>query len=91
MDSPDAIDLGREALWAAVRLAGPLLLAALLAAVASSFFQTVLQIQDPALSFVPKLLAVLATCAVCLPWLLEQLVEYTRTLVSEIPQTLTGG
>ena len=86
-----AIDLGREALWSALWLAAPLLLAALAAAVGSSLLQTLLQIQDPALSFIPKLLAVLIVFAVCLPWMLEHLVEYTRTLMAEVPYRATGG
>ena len=47
--------------------------------------QTVTQIQEQTLSFVPKLLAVATTFLVALPWMLQLLVEYTSQLFRSLP------
>ena len=53
--------------------------------------QAVTQIQEPSLSFVARVAAMLAALSFCLPWIFEQLVEYSRTLISSIPQMIVGG
>ena len=75
------------ALW----LAAPLLLAALAAAVVIGLIQALFQMHDPTISFVPKLVATVAAVMLCLPWLIERLVEYSQILLTHIPQTITGG
>ncbi len=91
MDVHQAIDLTREAVTMGLWLCAPLLLVALGAAVVVGFVQALFQMHDPTISFVPKLVATAAAVALCLPWLLERLVEYFQFLVTNIPQTLAGG
>jgi len=75
------------ALW----LGAPLLVVALLTAVGVGFLQALFQMHDPTISFVPKLVATVIAVALCLPWLIERLVEYSQVLITHIPQTLAGG
>ena len=78
-------DLARNAMMVTVLLAAPLLLVALLIGLLVSVFQTVTQIQEQTLSFVPKLLGVGLTLLVALPWMLQLLVEYTTQLFRSLP------
>ena len=48
--------------------------------------QTVTQIQEQTLSFVPKLLGVAVTFLLALPWMLQLLVEYTSKLFRSLPE-----
>ena len=76
-----AIDLGREALWVAVKLSFPILLSALIVGALISVLQAATQLQDQTLNQVPKMFTVAAVVFVTLPWILAALAEYTQDLV----------
>lgn len=87
--TPDlAIEIGQRALWVAVLLAGPILLAALLVGLLVGMFQAATQINEQTLSFVPKLAALAAVLFLLTPWMTSVLVDFTRTLVQAIPGIL---
>jgi flagellar biosynthetic protein FliQ len=78
-------DLARNAIMVAMLIAAPLLVVALLVGLVVSILQTMTQVQEQTLSFVPKLIAVGATLLVALPWMLQLLVEYTANLLRSLP------
>ncbi len=87
MDSADlslAVDLGREALWVAVKLSFPILLAAIVVSAVISILQATTQLQDQTLNQVPKMFTVAAAVFILLPWILAVLVEYTNDLVRDM-------
>ena len=87
MDGGDlslAVDLGREALWVAIKLSFPILISALLVGAMISVLQAATQLQDPTLNQVPKMFAVAAVVFLMLPWILAVLVEYTHELVKDM-------
>jgi flagellar biosynthetic protein FliQ len=87
MDSADlslAVDLGREALWVAVKLSLPILLAAIVVSAVISILQATTQLQDQTLNQVPKMFTVAAVIFLMLPWILAVLVDYTRDLVRDM-------
>ena len=79
-----AVDLGREALWVAVKLSFPILLAALIVGGMISVLQAATQLQDPTLNQVPKMFAVAAMVFLMLPWVLAVLAEYTHEIVKDM-------
>jgi flagellar biosynthetic protein FliQ len=79
------IDLSRDAILTALMLAAPLLLIALGVGLVISIIQSVTQIQEQTLAFVPKLVLVGGTFIVGLPWLLQILIKFTVTLIRGIP------
>ena len=81
MDANYAIDLGREALTTALVLGAPLLLVALAVALVVGVLQALTQIQDQTLAFIPKIVAVVVAAGVCLPWLVQRMVEYSQQLL----------
>ena len=87
MDSGDlglAVDVGREALWVAVKLSFPILLSALIVGALISVLQAATQLQDQTLNQVPKMFTVAAAVFVLLPWILAVLAEYTHDLVRDM-------
>ena len=87
MDGGDlslAVDLGREALWVAVKLSFPVLISALVVGALISVLQAATQLQDPTLNQVPKIFAVAAVVFLLLPWILAVLAEYTHELVKDM-------
>jgi len=81
--------MGHQAIMVALALAAPPLLAALLSGLIVSLLQAATQINEMTLSFIPKILAVVATVMIAGPWMLNLLLDYMRTLFASIP-TLAG-
>ena len=90
MNPLDVIDLSREALLQAGILCAPLLGAALLAGLLMGMLQTVTQVQDQAVSNVPRILAVIVVLALCLPWMVDRAMDYSQSLYHDIPRTVSG-
>ena len=80
-----ALDLFREALWLTAMIVGVLVVPSLLVGLVVAMFQAATQINEQTLSFLPRLLVVLLTLIVLGPWLIRQLMEYTQTLIGNIP------
>ena len=85
MDPQDAIDLGREALWTVLLIGSPVLVAGMIVGLVISLFQTLTQIQEQSVVFVPKLIVMLLVLSVTLPWLIARMLQYTTDLISGIP------
>jgi flagellar biosynthetic protein FliQ len=75
-----------QALTVTLKISMPFLLAGLLVGLVVSVFQAVTQIQEQTLAFIPKILVTGAVLALGGPWMLDQLVAYTRELLMGIPQ-----
>ena len=75
-------------LWKAAYISAPLLLSLLLVGVLVSVFQVVTQIQEMSLTFIPKLIVAVVVLAVAGPWMLGQLMAYSRSLIESIPRLL---
>ncbi len=72
----DIIDVANQMLWTCLMLSLPPLLTALVVGVSVSLMQTVTSIQEMTLTFVPKLLAVVAVVSMAMPWLIDFIGEY---------------
>ena len=91
MPAQSAVDLAREALVQVILVASPIVVVAVLAGLLISMLQTLTQVQDQAVGVIPRLLAVLGALIICLPWMLQQMVEYSQTLFEQIPRSIAGG
>ena len=80
-----AVDLFREALWLTALIVGLLVMPSLLVGLLVAVFQAATQINEQTLSFIPRLLVMLLTLIGAGPWLVRELMEYTQTLVQNIP------
>ena len=89
MNPSSIIDIGVQALWTAAQLAAPILVTALVVGFAISVFQSITQIQETSLSFVPKAVAVSIALIICGQWMIAVIVQFTLNLFHEIP-TLVG-
>jgi len=90
MNQDTVVNLASQAMSLALKIAGPLLLAALLIGLLVSVFQAVTQIQEQSLSLIPKIAGVAVVVLVLGPWMLGQLVSYTTALFTAIP-TMVGS
>ena len=90
MNPAAVIDIGVQALVVAAKLGAPMLVPALVVGFAISVFQSITQIQEVTLSFVPKAVAVAIALVIAGQWMIAEIVTFTTTLYERIPQ-LVGG
>jgi len=90
VNSQQVIDIGTAALVVCAKVAGPFLFVVLAIGVVVGLFQSVTQLQEPTLSFVPKLLGAAIVIAVSGNWMMMELVTFSRELIGAIPQFLEG-
>jgi flagellar biosynthetic protein FliQ len=90
MTPETVMEIGRNALAVTVMLAAPMLIIALVLGLVIGMIQAATQIQEMTLSFIPKLLGLVAVLAVGGHWMLGLIVDYTRDLIQAIPGLLVG-
>lgn len=88
MNVDSAVEMTRHAVMVSLIIGAPVMLIAMFVGLVISLLQAVTQLQDQTLSFVPKILAMVATILVLLPWLFGQLIDYTHELWKNIPLNL---
>ncbi len=88
MNPEDAVELGREAVNITLVLGSPLLAAGLVVGLVVGLLQAVTQIQEQTVSFVPKLIVMIVVLSLALPWLVQEMVQYSHDLIENIPNTL---
>jgi flagellar biosynthetic protein FliQ len=66
-------------------VAGPPLLVGLVVGILVGFFQTITQIQEFTLTFVPKMLAVFICLFLMMSWMSNKLITFTTNLIEQIP------
>ena len=86
MTVESAVYLGQEALLTAMFIGGPLLMTALVVGSLVSIVQTVTQVQEMTLVFVPKILAVMLVLGVAGAWMLQLLVSYSTGVFMSIQE-----
>jgi len=91
MEAQDAINITQQAMLTALLLGAPVLLAGVLVGLIIGLAQALTQVQDQTVAFVPKIIAMVAVLILCLPWLIQKMVEYSEVLITNIPKTISGG
>jgi flagellar biosynthesis protein FliQ len=79
------ISLAMQAMQVALKVGLPLMLVGLIVGLLVSIFQAVTQIQEQTLSFIPKILGLVAVIAIAGPWMLSTIVDWTTDLWQQIP------
>jgi flagellar biosynthetic protein FliQ len=86
MTQDTVISLVVDMMSVTIKVAAPMLLAGLIVGLLVSVLQAVTQIQEQTLSFIPKIMALVAVVAIAGPWMLGTIVTWTTELWTQIPQ-----
>ncbi len=81
--------IGQQALWVTMLISAPLLLSALGIGLIIGMFQAATQINEMTLSFIPKLLVLVAALGIAGPWMLQIIMTFTRQLFEQIPTSIS--
>lgn len=80
MTVDDVVFLGRDAMLVTLLASTPMLVSGMLIGLIISIFQSVTQIQEITLTFVPKIMIVMAMFVVFMPWMLGIVLTFVQPL-----------
>mgnify|MGYP001498602160 CR=1 FL=1 len=84
MSEVDVIDVGRNALWVVIKVAGPIMFLGLISGLIIALFQALTTIQEMTLTFVPKIIVIFIAIVVLLPFMIETVTGFADTLFDRI-------
>ena len=90
MTQDTVVSVAVSAMELALKVGAPIMLVALVIGLGVSVFQAVTQIQEPTLSFIPKIVGRAVVVVIAGPWMLSQLITWTQQLYAGIP-SMVGG
>lgn len=79
------LQIGQEALRTTVLLAGPMLGFGLAAGLLMGILQAVTSVHEMTLVIIPKMGAVILALVFFSPWMINILIDFTTTLITNIP------
>ncbi len=88
MSDNDVMHLAVQAMILGTKLAGPILIVSLVMGFIISLLQSVTQVQEMTLTFVPKLIAVAIIMLFLGNWMMHEIVTFTATIIKDIPNYL---
>jgi len=88
MDLAGVVEIANGAIEAMIALLAPALLVILVLGLVLGILQAATQVNESAVAFVPKVLALLVFFMLAGPLLLRSLVDYTRSILERIPSLL---
>lgn len=80
----DAIAIGRDAIFVCFMVAAPVLLISMIVGLVISIFQAVTQIQEPTLTFIPKIIASALTILFFGPFMLALLTDFMTRVFTHV-------
>lgn len=86
MNETEVIEICREAILVMLKVVGPIMLAGLITGIIVSLIQTVTQIQEQSLTFIPKMLVIFGMTIWLLPFMMATLTTFTHMLSDRIIQ-----
>jgi flagellar biosynthetic protein FliQ len=81
----------RDAMYQVLLIAAPILLASLLVGLLMGIVQAATQINETALSFIPKLIAIVLVLVVAGPWMVDGMVEFMRHSLTSFRDVLDNS
>ena len=84
MEAPEVLDIGQSALWTMLKIGAPVMVTALAVGLVISLIQALTQIQEMTLTFVPKIVAIVAALLLFMPFMLSSLTGFTQGLFARI-------
>tara|TARA_A100000164_G_scaffold340660_1_gene336768 strand:- start:169 stop:435 length:267 start_codon:yes stop_codon:yes gene_type:complete len=84
MNEAAVIEVGREALWVVLKVAGPIMAAGLAIGLVIALFQALTTIQEMTLTFVPKIIIIFIAVIIFMPWMMSTMSVFAEQLFDRI-------
>ena len=80
MNEAAVVEVGREALWVILKVAGPIMASGLAIGLLIALFQALTTIQEMTLTFVPKIIVIFTAVIIFLPWMMQTVTIFAQQL-----------
>ncbi len=84
MDEVQVIDVARDAIWTLIVVSAPVLLIAMGIGLLIGIIQTLTQIQEITLVFVPKILIVFIALLMMIPFMSEKMMSFSENIFDRV-------
>lgn len=84
MNEVAVVQIGAEALMIILKVASPIMMAGLVVGLIIALFQALTSIQEMTLTFVPKIIIIFMSIVVFLPFMMNQVIDFGRSLFDRI-------
>ncbi|MEK9722374.1 MAG: flagellar biosynthesis protein FliQ, partial [Rhodospirillaceae bacterium] len=84
MNEAAVVEIGREALWVIIQVAGPIMMAGLAIGLTIALFQALTTIQEMTLTFVPKILVLFPAVILFLPWRMQVVTVFANQMFDRL-------
>lgn len=84
MTAVEVVDIMRDGIWVLIKVAGPAMIVSLVIGIAISLFQALTQLQEPTLTFVPKILAIFGTLILTMPFMIGTMIAFMEQIAIRI-------
>ncbi len=85
MDLGASLDIGRAAFFMALSTSAPILVIGMVVGLTISVIQSVTQLQEQTLTFVPKIAAMVIAAAYFIPWIANRMLAYAQEMFGSLP------
>jgi len=84
----EIINILSQTLWTAGAVVGPILAVSLAIGVVVGLFQSVIQVQEPTLTFVPKLAGIAGVLVLGGSWMMTLMIEHFQEVLAMAPDLI---
>ena len=84
MNEVAVVEVGAEALFIVLRVAGPIMMAGFGVGLIIALFQALTSIQEMTLTFVPKIIVIFVSIVAFMPYMMTQVIDFGRQLFDRI-------
>ena len=84
----EVVNILTQGLWTSAQVAGPILGVSLVVGLVVGLFQSVVQIQEPTLTFVPKLAAIAVVLIMAGSWMMNVMTDHVEELLARAPELI---
>ncbi len=84
MNETIIVEIAREGIFTLIKMVSPMLLVAMIIGLSVGIFQTLTQIQEMTLTFVPKIIAIFASLILLLPFMISQIKIFSENMFDRI-------
>ena len=81
MTEAEMVDIARDGIWTMIKVSAPALIAGLVVGVAIALLQSVTQLQESTLTFVPKALVIFGVLVLTLPFMIHTMDDFWKRLL----------
>ncbi len=84
MNQAQILDVVRETIIVILKLGGPSMVLALVVGVTISLFQSLTQIQEATLTFMPKIVVIFVAMLILLPFMIDTMTAFTHDIIDRV-------